>query len=163
MNWTTTGRPSRGFSGAARTDTPYRFIAEIATADVAFEAWGATPEETFVSAADATMNVMVDDIDSIVLRESRAIVLEAGALDMLLFELLQELIYFKDAEELLLRIRSLNIEEAEGTFRLAADARGERIDRERHPLNVDVKAVTLHRFAVERTSAGWRAAVILDI
>jgi SHS2 domain-containing protein len=30
-------------------------------------------------------------------------------------------------------------------------------------LIVDVKAVTLHRFIVERTPAGWRAAVILDI
>jgi SHS2 domain-containing protein len=130
---------------------------------VAFEAWGGTPEETFVSAGDATMNVMVDALDTIAPRESRSIELASDALDMLLFELLQELIYYKDAEELLLRLHSLRIEDMEGSYRLLAEARGEKIDRERHPLNVDVKAVTLHRFAVERTPTGWRAAVILDI
>jgi len=130
---------------------------------VAFEAWGDTPEETFVSAGDATMNVMVDALDSITPRESRTIVLSSDALDMLLFDLLQELIYYKDAEQLLLRLHSLSIEDLEGSYKLLAEARGEKIDRERHPLNVDVKAVTLHRFAVERTPTGWRAAVILDI
>ena len=136
---------------------------DIATADVAFEAWGDTPEEMFVCAGDATMNVMVDALDAIAPREIRGIDLSSDALDMLLFELLQELIYYKDAEELLLRLQSLRIEEGEGSYRLLAEARGEKIDRERHPLNVDVKAVTLHRFAVEKTPAGWRAAVILDI
>ena len=130
---------------------------------MAFEAWGDTPEETFVSAGEATMNVMVDALDAIAPRESRSIELASDALDMLLFDLLQELIYYKDAEQLLLRIRSLRIEEGEGRYRLLAEARGQRIDRDRHPLNVDVKAVTLHRFVVEKTPAGWRAAVILDI
>ena len=130
---------------------------------MAFEAWGDTPEEMFVSAGDATMNVMVDALDAIASRESRSIAIECDALDMLLFELLQELIYYKDAEELLLRLHSVTIENREGSYRLRAEARGERIDRARHPLNVDVKAVTLHRFAVEKTPTGWRADVILDI
>lgn len=130
---------------------------------MAFEAWGDTPEETFVSAGDATMNVMVDALDAIAARESRSIAIECDALDMLLFELLQELIYYKDAEELLLRLHSLRIENREGSYHLRAEAHGEKIDRARHPLNVDVKAVTLHRFAVEKTPTGWRAAVILDI
>jgi SHS2 domain-containing protein len=130
---------------------------------VAFEAWGATREEAFISAGNATMNVMVDVLDAIAPRESRSIALASDAIDMLLFELLQELIYYKDAEQLLLRLRSLRIEDREGSYRLHAEAVGEKIDRDRHPLNVDVKAVTLHRFSVERTTAGWRAAVILDI
>jgi SHS2 domain-containing protein len=109
------------------------------------------------------MNVMVDELDAIRPRESRRIDLVTDALDMLLFELLQELIYYKDAEQLLLRVRDLRIEEKDGSYHLFAEAHGETIDTERHPLNVDVKAVTLHRFIVEKTAAGWRAAVILDI
>lgn len=135
----------------------------MATADVAFEAWGGAPEEAFVSAADATMNVMVDDLDAIVPREQRRIELSSEALDILLFQLLQELVYLKDAEQLLLRIDSVRIEERDGTFRLVAEARGETIDRARHRLGADVKAVTMHRLAVERTKEGWRAAVVLDI
>ncbi len=76
---------------------PYCYLEDIATADVAFEALGETLEEAFSAAADATMNVMVQDLETIADRERRPIRVEAEAPDMLLFELLQELIYYKDA------------------------------------------------------------------
>lgn len=142
---------------------PYRFLEEIATADVAFEAWGATVEETFVACADATMNVMVRDLAAIAAQEQRVLRAEAEALDMLLFQLLQELIYFKDADQLLLRVSQLCIEPKAGGWTLTADSYGQQIDREKHELIVDVKAVTLHRFVLEQTPEGWRASVILDI
>ena len=90
----------------------YRYLEEIATADVAFEARGATPEETFLAAADATLNTMVEEIGSVAPREHRAFSLAADSLDLLLFDLLQELVYHKDAERLLLRVRDIRIEEA---------------------------------------------------
>ena len=142
---------------------PYRYLEEIATADVAFEAWGATREETFLAAADATLNTMVEDIRTVSPRESRVFSLAAGSLDLLLFELLQELVYWKDAGRLLLRVRDLRIEEAGSGFRLHADATGETIDPARHSLLADVKAVTLHRLVVERIPDGWRAIVVLDV
>jgi SHS2 domain-containing protein len=46
---------------------------------------------------------------------------------------------------------------------LEAIACGEILDPERHHPRVDVKAVTLHHFRLERTDRGWRASVILDI
>ena len=142
---------------------PYRYLEDIATADVAFEALGGTLEEALVAAADATMNVMVQDLDTIADQERRHVQVEAEAPDMLLFELLQELIYYKDAEQLLLRVPEVRIcLEADG-IRLSAEAYGERLDPERHELIVDVKAVTLHRFQVEQIPEGWRAFVILDI
>ena len=141
----------------------YRYLEEIATADVAFEAWGATREEAFLAAADATMNTMVEDIRTVAPREHRVFSLSAGSLDLLLFELLQELVYHKDAGRILLRIRDLRIEEAGSGYRLHAEATGETIDSRRHPLLADVKAVTLHRLVVERTPDGWRAVVVLDV
>jgi SHS2 domain-containing protein len=142
---------------------PYRYLEEIATADVAFEAWGATREEAFLAAADATLNTMVEEIGTVAPRERRVFSLAADSLDLLLFELLQELVYHKDAERLLLRVRDLRIEETGSGYRLHADALGETIDPARHPLLADVKAVTLHRLAVERTPDGWRAVVVLDV
>ena len=142
---------------------PYRYLEEIATADVAFEAWGATPEETFLAAADATLNTMVEEIGTVAPREGRVFSLAAESLDLLLFELLQELVYHKDAERLLLRVRDLRIEETGSGYRLHANAVGETIDRGRHPLLADVKAVTLHRLSVEKTPSGWRAVVVLDV
>jgi len=143
--------------------SPYRYLEEIATADVAFEAWGATREEAFLAAADATLNTMVEEIGTVAPRERRAFSLAADSLDLLLLELLQELVYHKDAGRLLLRVRDLRIEESGSGFRLHADAIGETIDPEKHSLLADVKAVTLHRLVVERVPDGWRAVVVLDV
>jgi SHS2 domain-containing protein len=142
---------------------PYRYLEEIATADVAFEAWGDTLEKTFLAAADATLNTMVEEIGAVAPLERRVFSLAADSLDLLLFELLQELVYHKDAGRLLLRVRDVRIEEAGSGYRLHAEALGETIDSGRHALLADVKAVTLHRLVVERTPDGWRAVVVLDV
>ncbi len=142
---------------------PYRYLENIATADVAFEAWGDTVEDMFVAAADATMNVMVEDLNTIADRERRMIHVGAEAIDMLLFQLLQELIFYKDAERLLLRVPDVHIQRQDDHFELGAEAHGEELDPQKHELLVDVKAVTLHRFQVEQAASGWRAMVILDI
>ena len=142
---------------------PFEFLDEIATADVAFEAWGDTVEEMFISAAEATMNVMVADLERIERSQKRQIQISSDALDMLLFNLLQEIIFFKDAEQLLLRIEKAKIERKNGVYLLEATGWGEQIDPERHRLVVDVKAVTLHRFKVEQTQRGWETFIILDI
>ncbi|MBI5446742.1 MAG: archease [Deltaproteobacteria bacterium] len=141
---------------------PYRYLEDIAIADAAFEAWGATLEELFAAAADATLNVMVEDLESVVPQEERQLRLEADAIDLLLFELLQEIIFYKDAQCLLLRVADLRIVETDGRFSLSGIARGEAIDPSRHELLVDVKAVTLHRFRVEKAPEGWETTVILD-
>jgi len=142
---------------------PFEFLDEIATADVAFEAWGDTIEEMFISAAEATMNVMVADLEKIERLQEREIEISSDAPDMLLFNLLQEIIFFKDAEQLLLRIEKAKIERANGVYLVKATCWGEKIDPARHQLIVDVKAVTLHRFKVEQTPRGWETFIILDI
>ena len=72
--------------------------------------------------------------------------------------------YFKDAEGLLLRVPEVRISGGDGgAFVLEAEARGEPLDPARHRLQVDVKAVTLHRLRVERTERGWEAFVVLDV
>ncbi len=142
---------------------PFEFLEEMATADIAFSAWGKDLEETFISAADATLNVMVEELDSIQPLERREINLQNEALDLLLFNLLQELIYYKDSEKLMLRIHRVRIQGAVGNHLLEAIGVGERLDPNRHRLRVDVKAVTLHQFSLEKTDQGWKAQVILDI
>ena len=82
---------------------------------------------------------------------------------MLLFNFLQELVYYKDAEQLLLRVGQVAIAARSGSVFLTAMAHGERLDPDRHQLRVDVKAVTLHRFSLQQTMHGWEAVVILDI
>ena len=142
---------------------PYRFLEDVAIADVAFEAWGDTAETMFVAAAEATMNVMVGDLEAIAVRTRRSVCVESDALDLLLFNFLQELIFYKDAEQLLLRVEAIRLEKDRLPFSVAAKLAGETLDMDRHELVADVKAVTLHKFRVEETERGWEAFVILDI
>ena len=142
---------------------PYKFLEEIGTADIAFEAVGRDLSELFRDAADATMNVMIDNLDAIEPRETRNIELSNEKIDMLLFDFLQELIYFKDAERLLLRTREVRIDERDQKCFLKAEAAGEPLDAARHHQRADVKAVTLHDFSVEKEDGGWKARVLLDI
>jgi SHS2 domain-containing protein len=142
---------------------PYRYLEELGTADIAFEATGRDLPQLFRDAADATMNVMIDNLDAIESRETRQIELVSEQIEMLLFDLLQELIFLKDAERLLLRIRNLQIDEKDEKYFLKATAEGEPLDTERHQQRVDVKAVTLHGFSVKREKGGWKARVLLDI
>lgn len=142
---------------------PYAFVDELTVADIAFRAWGQTLEETFTAAAEAVMNAMVDELSTIQPRETRTLSLEDVALDMLLFNFLQEFIYYKDAEQLLLRVQELHMTTDCPPFTLRATAVGEPIEPERHPMRVDVKAVTLHHFTLAQTTNGWEATVILDI
>jgi SHS2 domain-containing protein len=142
---------------------PYHFLEEIGTADIAFEATGRDLPELFCAAADATMNVMIDNLDAIEPRETRHIELFNDKLDMLLFDFLQELIYFKDAERLLLRVGDVQIHEKKGKYFSKAEAVGEPLDAARHHQRADVKAVTLHDFSVEKNNGGWKATAILDI
>jgi SHS2 domain-containing protein len=142
---------------------PYHYLEDIATADVAFEAWGSTLEEMFVASADATVNVMVRDLNTVAAETTRTIRVEADAVDMLLFNFLQELVFYKDAETLLLRVPAVAIEQQDGCFTLHTEAQGEPLNPDKHELIVDVKAVTLYRFEVKQTPRGWEAMVILDI
>jgi len=120
-------------------------------------------EELCKAAGDALMNVMVDNLEAVQNTTQRSIHVESGTEEMLLFHLLDELVFYKDAEKLLLRIDSVRFEKFDGTFTLDAESFGEEIDPSRHQLIVDVKAVTLYRYGVEKTADGWKATVVLDI
>ena len=142
---------------------PYHYLEEIGTADIAFEATGRDLPELFSVAADAMTNVMIDNIESIQPVQTREIELSNEELDMLLFDLLQELIFLKDAERVLLRLRDVQINARNDIHFVKATAAGEPLDVERHHQRADVKAVTLQDFSVERMKSGWKAKVLLDI
>lgn len=142
---------------------PYRYLGDIATADVAFEATGPSMEEVFAAAAEATTNVMIEEPDRIRREKTVEIRLANEAADLLLFDFLNELVYYKDARRLLLRVDGIRITKGPDGFELEATLSGETADPERHPLGADVKAVTLHMFSLEETGGNWKAVAVLDI
>jgi SHS2 domain-containing protein len=141
----------------------YEFLEDIAIADVAFRAWGTTLEAIFQSAADAFLAVSVHNPEAIATQQAQTFQLQNDELDMLLFDFIQELIYYKDTEQLLLKPQRLDLDRQGNHYHLTAEMRGEILDPNRHDQGVDVKAVTLHQFELRQTDDGWTATVILDI
>lgn len=140
---------------------PYKFFEEVTLADVAFEATGKTLEKMFESAALAVTNTMVKSLSSVKRTVKKKIVLKSDTVENLLFNFLQELVYYKDSKKLLFSKFSIKIKEK--PLALSCVAEGEELDMKKHELVVDVKAVTFHKFEVKETKSGWRAQVILDI
>ncbi len=129
------------------------------TADVGFEAIGATREEAYVNAARALQNLSVD-LDSIAAREEIAISVEGENAAELLVNWLSQILYLFDAEGWVFHDFDLRRLEDRA---LDAVARGEEFDRARHHVKLQVKAITYHQLALEQTPQGWRAQVYVDI
>lgn len=141
----------------------FEYRGDIAHADIAFNASAETLEELFKEAAQATMKVMVKDLSAVRQSETIEIKLDESNEEMLLFDFLNELIFYKDARRLILLPAQLTITKAGGRCTLQATLKGEEVDAARHQLGTDVKAVTMLRFEVSQVPGGWRASVVLDV
>lgn len=142
---------------------PYEFRGDIAHADVAFDAQSETLEGLFRECAEATIKVMVEDPGAV--RPSTTVEIELAQEneEMLLFDFLNELIFYKDAKRLILLPSEISINREGDQCSLTAKVQGEEIDTLRHHPDTDVKAVTMLRFSVKQVEGGWRATVVLDV
>lgn len=142
-------------------DADYEFV-EGATGDLTFVARGASVEAAFAAAARALLAATLEDPDSVQRNARRSLAFEEPDLELLLLRFLNELVYLRDADELLLHPERILVTH-DGRARLEAELSGERIDRGRHRLLADVKAATAHGLRVAPSDEGWTAAVTLDV
>jgi SHS2 domain-containing protein len=139
---------------------PFRFLPDIALADIAFEAESDSVNGLFESSALAVTDIMVDP-ETLHSHTTRNVRISAEDLDRLLYDFLTEIIIVKDVDSLL--FREIEVVVAPDQKSLEATMKGEPIDRDRHMLRNDVKAVTMHMFGVRREGVRWKATVVLDI
>ena len=139
----------------------YTVLEEIAVADCALEIEGDSLDDLFETAARALCELMVDPA-TVAPTVERTVSLGAGAVDLLFYDWLSELIFLKDRDREVFIRTQVRVTTA-SPWRLAARLEGGSIDPEHTALRADPKAVTLHRFAVEETRMGWRARVVIDI
>ncbi len=136
---------------------PFRVLEH--TADVGFEAFGATREEVFRNAARALMDIIVD-LGAVQPRASVTVRVDGSDPPSLLVKWLSEILYLQDAEGWLFSdFEILSLDDRS----VSALARGEKFDRGRHQLKLLVKAITYHQLALEKSGDGWRAQVYVDI
>jgi SHS2 domain-containing protein len=139
---------------------PYRFLPDVALADIAFEATSDSLDGLFEECARALTEVMVDP-RSLSPRLAREVRISSEDVDRLLYDFLTELIVLKDTDSLLFKTFKASVDSKAKT--LHCSMRGEPIDRVRHKLRNDAKAVTMHLFGVTRPGKLWKATVVLDI
>lgn len=138
----------------------YKFLPDVALADIAFQAESKTIDSIFESCARAMTDIMVDP-ETLRAKTERKIELKAEDKDRLLYDFLTELIVIKDVDSLLFKEFKVRVGNKGST--LSASLKGEPIDRERHTLRNDVKAVTMHMFGISKEGDHWKATVVLDI
>jgi SHS2 domain-containing protein len=135
----------------------YEFIEH--TADLGFRCFGATLEELFTHAGLAFFEALVN-LETIEKRIEKTIEAEADALDELMVNWLDELLFMYDTEGYLFsQFHFEMIEENQ----LKARASGEILDLERHDVRTGIKAVTYHQLSVVKKERRWEAQVIFDI
>jgi SHS2 domain-containing protein len=140
----------------------FEFV-EGATSDLAFVARGATCEQALVAATRALLAATVEEPEAVRATLRRDVTLEEPDLDLLLLRLLNELVYLRDAEGLLLFARRVRIEQGPHGPRLEAELAGEPWDAARHHPAGEVKAATAHGLALREGAGGWEARATLDV
>lgn len=141
----------------------YEILDDISRADIAFRVRGKTLEDLFSTGARSLVAIMLNDLDTIRPSVNISITCESKEIDLLYFDFLSELIYYKDSEKLLLLPEHIAIASSSDGYTLEGSMRGDRIDKNCHVFTVDIKAVTLHNLLVEEKDDGWSATAVLDV
>jgi len=139
---------------------PFRFLPDVALADIAFEAESASTDGLFETCGEAITDIMVDP-KTLRSTAERKLTLSSESLDRLLYDFMTELIVMKDVDSLL--FASYKVRVSPDGKSLDAVLKGEQIDRGRHRLRNDVKAVTMHLFGIRQEGSSWKTTVVLDI
>jgi SHS2 domain-containing protein len=129
------------------------------TADLGLRVRAADLNSLLADAARGLFSVLVANLDQVRPVQEKAYDIAGTEHDYLLFDWLTELLYTFETEKLVLCQFDVRVD-ADG---LHATCRGEPIDRQRHILDHEVKAITYHELKVSRENGGWMAEVIVDI
>ncbi len=140
----------------------YRYLEDIATADIAFEATGKTIEEAFTNAAMAAFSI-ITDLKQIRSDEKREINIEAEDLESLLFDWIDELLLFWDSERLVFSKYAIKINKTSLGYRLKGIAYGEEMNQKKHKPKQNVKSPTYHLMKIENKGGIWSLRMVIDI
>lgn len=133
----------------------YRIIDH--TADIGFEVEAGSLEALFASAGRALFDLIAAPGAG---AEEIRLSVSGDDWPDLMYRWLRELFYLWSGKgRLVAGIRIVSLV----PYEIEAVAEAEPFDAARHRIRNEIKAVTYHQLAVDRSGAGWRARVILDM
>lgn len=116
--------------------------------------------------AEAIKNVVLGMFNALTplegIKPVEEFVIEADGRDLesLIFNLMDEFLYFNDVDNLVASEILLKVDQDK--FRATAYCKGERLDTSRHQTGIAIKAVTFHQMKVLETDEGFIARVVFD-
>ncbi len=144
----------------------YRFLEDVAIADIAYEAYGKDLNELFENAALAIFELSAN-LKTIDANKKLEFGLENEKIENLLYDFLSEILFLKDSKYMVFKKVKAEIKENEmkenKNFKLKAFLEGDTINPDKQQLENDIKAVTMHMFEVKKEKDGYKATVVVDI
>ena len=142
----------------------YRFLEDIALADIAYEAYGKGLNEVFENSALAIFELSAE-VKTIKPKKKLEVRLEHEKLDNLLYDFLSEILFLKDSKYMVFRNVNVKINEDKKNkkFRLKSTLEGDTINSEKQHLENDIKAITMHMFELNKVKNGYKARIVVDI
>ncbi|NTW77827.1 MAG: archease [Syntrophaceae bacterium] len=141
----------------------YRLIDH--TADIGCEIFGKTKKELFANSVAALFELMLgrqtlSDADENKALETKSLTVEGIDLEDLFINFLREVLYLFNGEGWVI----INCQPLEITNKhIVAHLAGEPYTGTRHPVKMEIKAVTYHGLSVKKTKTGWVGRVIFDV
>jgi SHS2 domain-containing protein len=133
-----------------------RYVLMDHTADMMVKAFGSTLEECFANAAFALFDQTVD-LSGIGTSEETDIRVTGMDDEDRLYSFLSELLYIEDADNLILKEFRVSFDGED----VVCHAKGETLDRSRHRIRSEIKAVTYHMMEVDRDTPS--VTVLFDV
>ena len=129
------------------------------TSDVGVRVEGQSANELFANAAYALFDVMAD-LNRVEVRESLRLEVDGADRNDLMVSWLTEVLYLFQSTGYLLR--EFDILDASET-RVAATARGEKFDPDRHDILREIKGILASKCRTEKIGNKWTAQVVFEI
>lgn len=139
----------------------YKFLEDVAIADIAYEAYGKDLNELFENAAFAIFE-MSANLDTVDAKAKIEFSLENENIENLLYDFLSEILFLKDSKYMVFKKVKVSIKENK-KYHLKAVIEGDIINPQKQQLENDIKAVTMHMFEVKKEKNGYKAVVVVDI
>ncbi len=127
-------------------------------ADIGIRGTGNTIEEAFQNAALALYSVMVN-VSRVAQKEKKSISVSAPDKELLLVEWLNSLLSLSDIERMVFSRFEVSISNTD----LAGSAWGEKLDKARHELGVEVKGATYHMLSITEQDNQYIAQCVVDV
>ena len=139
----------------------YRILEDDATADLAIEAYGNNLRQAFENSAMAICE-SISDTSKIDEQEIKLVNKKAENIQMLLYEFLEEILYFHDSDNLVFK-RVIVQELDEKNPSISAIFYGENFDKKKHESKAHIKAITYHKMSIIKEKGKAIIKFIVDI